>query len=253
MVRHGVGLDFIPVAEATRRGIAVANLPGCNTQAVAEYFFSSLFALRRPVGVIDHELRGKGWAAGRAVADGTAEIGGTTLGIVGVGAIGLRIAAIGRQGFGMTVLGTSRRKGRMAAGIEEVDLGDLFRRSDAIAVTCALTEETRGLVSAGMIAAMKPGAVLVNMSRGPVVDTAALMAALHSGTIAGAAIDVYDAQPVPPDSPLFDCPRLLMTPHIAGITATSLRQMSVGAAEEMLRILRGERPLNLVNPDHLKT
>lgn len=252
MVRHGVGLDFIPVAAATARGVAVANLPGSNTQAVAEYFFAALFALRRPIGAIDARLRDGGWDAARTLANSSAEIAATTVGVIGVGTIGGRIAAMARDGFGMTVLGASRRKGRMPACITEVDLERLFRQSDAIAVTCALTDETRGLVSARMIAEMKPTAVLINMSRGPVVDTAALLKALHDGAIGGAALDVYDAQPVPPESPLFDCPRLLMTPHVAGITATSLRQMSVGAAEEMLRILRGERPLNLVNPEYLK-
>ncbi|HEY2756510.1 MAG TPA: NAD(P)-dependent oxidoreductase [Pseudolabrys sp.] len=251
IVRHGVGLDFIPVEAATARGIAVANLPGSNTQAVAEYFFSALFALRRPVTRIDARFRADGWAAARAIADDASEVAGTTVGIIGVGAIGGRIARIARDGFGMTVLGVSRRKGRMPAGVEEAALDDLFGRSDAIAVTCALTNETRGLVSAALIAAMRPDAVLMNMSRGAVIDTAALMRALHSGAIGGAAIDVYDAQPVPPDSPLFACPRLLMTPHVAAITATSLRQMSVGAAEEMLRILRGESPINLVNPESL--
>jgi D-3-phosphoglycerate dehydrogenase len=226
-------------------------LPGSNTQAVAEYFFSALFALRRPVTRIDARFRADGWAVARALADNASEVAGTTIGIIGVGAIGGRIARIARDGFGMTVLGVSRRKGRMPGGVEEATLDDLFRRSDAIAVTCALTDETRGLVSAALIASMRPDAVLVNMSRGAVIDTAALMRALHGGAIGGAALDVYDAQPVPPDSPLFACPRLLMTPHVAAITATSLRQMSVGAAEEMLRILRGERPLNLVNPESL--
>lgn len=251
MVRHGVGLDFIPVEAATKRGIAVANLPGSNTQTVAEYFFSALFHLRQPLGRIDTRFRGDGWGPARAMADEVLEIAATTIGVIGVGAIGGRIAKIARDGFGMTVLGPSRRQGQPWRGIEEVTLEELFRRSDAIAVTGAFTDETRGLVSAARIGIMKPQAVLVNMSRGPVVETAALIDALHRGAIGGAAIDVYDAQPLPPDSPLFDCPRLLMTPHVAGLTATSLRQMSVGAAEEMLRILRGERPLNLVNPEHL--
>ena len=251
MVRHGVGLDFIPVEAATRRGIAVANLPGSNTQTVAEYFFSALFHLRRPLGRLDTRFRADGWGPARAMADDAFEIAATTVGIIGVGAIGGRIAQIARNGFGMTVLGASRHKGQARPGIEEVTLEELFRRSDAIAVTCAFTEETRGLVSAARVGMMKRDAVLVNMSRGPVVETVALIEALHRGAISGAAIDVYDAQPLSPDSPLFACPRLLMTPHVAGLTATSLRQMSVGAAEEMLRILRGERPLNLVNPEHL--
>jgi D-3-phosphoglycerate dehydrogenase len=246
IVRHGVGLDFIPVAAAQARDISVANLPGSNSQAVAEYFFSALLHLRRPLGVIDRTHREGGWAVARNDANRTAEIGGTTLGIVGVGAIGSRIAEIGAYGFGMTVLGVSRSRSRLAGIIRYVDLPELFERADAIAICTALTDETRGLIGADLIGRMKPSAVIVNISRGPVVDTQPLAEALIAGEIGGAALDVFDLQPLPPDSPLFGCPRLLLTPHAASLTSTSLRSMSVGAAEEMLRILRGEPPLNLV-------
>ena len=148
----------------------------------------------------------------------------------------------------MKVLGTSRRKGSLPQGIEEVSLPELFERSDAIVVCCALTDETRGLVNRDLLGRMRPHAVLVNVSRGAVIDTPAIIDALRSRKIAGAALDVFDVQPLPPDNALFDCPNLLLTPHTAGITATSSRAMAVGSAEEMLRILRGEAPLNLVNP-----
>lgn len=248
IVRHGVGLDFIPVDAATARGIAVANLPGSNTNAVAEYVMSALMHLRRPLYRLDSRLRSDGWNAARPIADSLPELSGSTLGILGVGTIGRRIADIARNGFGMTVLGTSRRKGSLPAGIEEVALEDLFARSDAIAVCCALTDQTRGLVNAGLISRMRSSAVLVNVSRGAVIETPALIEALRSGQIGGAALDVFDVQPLPPNDALFDCPNLLLTPHTAGITATSGRAMAVGSAEEMLRILRGEQPLNLVNP-----
>lgn len=248
IVRHGVGLDFIPVDAATARGIAVANLPGSNTNAVAEYVMSALMHLRRPLHRLDHRLRSEGWTATRPAADGLTELSGSTLGILGVGTIGRRIAGIAHDGFGMNVLGTSRRKGSLPAGIEEVSLQDLFARSNAIAVCCALTEETRGMVNPDLIARMRPTAVLVNVSRGAVIDTPALIDALRSGKIGGAALDVFDVQPLPPEDALFECPNLLLTPHTAGITATSGRAMAVGSAEEMLRILRGEQPLNLVNP-----
>jgi D-3-phosphoglycerate dehydrogenase len=248
IVRHGVGLDFIPVAAATARGIAVANLPGSNTNAVAEYVMSALMHLRRPLQRVDGRLRSEGWAASRAAADGLTELSGSVLGILGVGTIGRRIASIARDGFGMTVLGTSRRKGSLPAGIEEVAIEELFARSDAIAVCCALTDETRGLVSRDLIGRMRPSAVLVNVSRGAVIETPALVDALQSQRIGGVALDVFDVQPLPANDALFDCPNLLLTPHTAGITATSGRAMAVGSAEEMLRILHGEQPLNLVNP-----
>jgi D-3-phosphoglycerate dehydrogenase len=253
IVRHGVGVDFIPVAAATARGIPVANLPGSNTQAVAEYCFSALLCLRRPLHVMNARLRADGWDRARGAADTVWELGGTALGIVGVGMIGRRVAEMARYGFGMRVLGSSRRRGSLPQGIEDVGLEDLFARSDAVVISCALTEQTRGLVSERLISRMRPHGLLVNVSRGPVVDAAALLRALQTGAIAGAALDVFDVQPLAPSNELFDCPNLLLTPHVAGITGTSMRNMSVGAAEEMLRIMRGELPLNLVNPAYQST
>jgi D-3-phosphoglycerate dehydrogenase len=250
MVRHGVGLDFIPVDAATARGVAVANLPGSNTSAVAEYAISALLHLRRPIHLMNGLMRSDGWGASRATAEGFTELNGSTLGILGVGTIGRRVAQIAKHGFGMKVIGTSRRKGSLPADIEEVSLDQLFERSDALVICCTLTDETRGLVNAARIARMRPHGVLVNVSRGAVVENAPLIAALTASKLGGAALDVFDIQPLPADDALFGCPNLLLTPHSAAITASSSRGMAVGAAEEMLRILRGEQPLNLVNPGH---
>lgn len=250
MVRHGVGLDFIPVEAATRKGIAVANLPGSNTQAVVEYVLSAIFHLRRPVYRLDAGLRAEGWLKARPLADTLAEVGGTTLGILGVGAIGGLLAQRARLGLGMRVVGTSRRKGNLPEGVEEVDVDRLFAEADVVALTCALTDETRGIANRARIGSMKSDAVLINVSRGPVVDTAALIEALKGRRIAGAALDVFDTQPLPADDPLLSCPNLLLSPHSAALTATSGRAMSIGAAAEMVRILRGEDPVNLVNPDY---
>jgi D-3-phosphoglycerate dehydrogenase len=253
MVRHGVGLDFIPVQAATARGIAVANLPGSNTTAVAEYCMSALLHFQRPLQRMDGLMRRDGWAPARAVAEQLSEIGGTTLGILGVGTIGRRVAKIAREGFGMNVLGASRTKGSLPPFVEEASLEDLFERSDAIVISCSLTDETRGIVSASLIARMPRHSILINVSRGAVVDTTAVIEALNSQKIAGAALDVFDVQPLPASSALFNCPNLLLTPHAAAITASSSRAMAVGAAEEMVRILRDERPLNLVNPGYKAT
>lgn len=250
MVRHGVGLDFIPVDAATARGVAVANLPGSNTSAVAEYAMSAVLHLRRPIHVMDELMRSTGWGDARATTDGFTELNGATLGILGVGTIGRRIAQMAKQGFCMKVIGTSRRKGALPVDVEEVSLDQLFARSDALVICCSLTEETRGLVNAARIAQMKPDAVLINVSRGAVVENAPLIAALKAGKLGGAVLDVFDIQPLPADDALFDCPNLLLTPHAAALTASSSRGMAVGAAEEMLRILRGETPRNLVNPGH---
>ncbi len=248
IVRHGVGLDFIPVAAATARKIPVANLPGSNTTAVAEYVFSALLHLKRQLAIVDASLRTSGWGAARAKADYLGELGGSTLGILGVGAIGGRVAKMATHGFGMRVRGNSRSGTTLDGLIESVGLDELFATSDAVVISCPLTDETRGIVNTHLISLMRPHSVLINISRGPVVKTDALVEALNAKKIGGAALDVFDVQPLPVTDPLLACPNLLLTPHVAGITATSGHAMSVGAAEEMLRILRGERPINLVNP-----
>ena len=251
MVRHGVGLDFIPVEAATAKGIAVANLPGSNTTAVAEYCMSAMLQLYRPLYRMDALLRREGWVPARAVAERLTELGGSSLGILGVGTVGRRIAKIAHEGFGMKVMGTSRRKGSLPPFVQEAPLEELFEKADTIVVSCSLTDETRGIVDASLIARMRRHAILINVSRGAVVETAAIVEALNSRTIAGAALDVFDVQPLPADSALFKCPNLLLTPHAAAITASSSRGMSIGAAEEMVRILRGDRPINLVNPESM--
>ena len=251
IVRHGVGLDWVPLAAATARKIPVANLPGSNTQAVAEYVFATLFHLRRQVGPIDGWLRASGWAAAKARASDMAEIGGGTLGVLGTGEIGRRVATIARGGFGMRVLGHSRGNADHGGLIEPVTRDALFARSDVVVVACALTEATRGMVDARLLGLMRPSAMLINVARGAILDTDATVAALRAGAIAGAALDVFEVQPLAPDHPLHGCPNLLLTPHIAGTSSTSLRTMGIGSAEEMLRILRGEPPLNLVNPEVL--
>lgn len=248
VVRHGVGLDLIPVAAATARRIPVANLPGSNTTAVVEYCIASMLHMRRNLAQIDARLRTDGWAAARPVADAGTELHGSTLGIVGVGAIGRRVAAVAAA-LGMEVLGLTRRPDTLPADIIAVDKTTLFATADIVVLTCPLNDETRGLVDAATLATMKRDALLVNVARAAVVDTAALLAALASGRLGGAAMDVHDRQPLPADDPVFSTPRLLLTPHVAGITATSLLGMSRGAVQTMLTLLRGERPLNVVNPE----
>jgi D-3-phosphoglycerate dehydrogenase len=247
VVRHGVGLDMIPVEAATAKGIPVANLPGSNTQTVVEYCLAAMLHLRRGVATMDARLRSAGWAAARPFADGTSELGGSTLGIVGVGAIGGRLAAI-CSALGMHVLGLTRRPGTLPAGVEAVDKQQLFARSDVVVLCCPLTEQTRGLVDAATVATMKPTAILVNVARGPVIATDAVLRALREGRLGGAALDVHDRQPLAGTEPVFDAPNLLLTPHVAGISDTSMRAMSEGTIATLLALLRGERPANVVNP-----
>jgi len=247
VVRHGVGLDMIPVEAATARGIPVANLPGSNTAAVVEYCVASMLHLRRGLATLDARLRGEGWSVARPLSDAATDLAGSTCGIVGVGAIGSRLAQVA-SALGMRVLGLTRRPQALPAGIEAADKATLFAQSDVVVLCCPLTEQTRGLVDAATLGTMRRSALLVNVSRGPVVDTVALVAALRAGRLGGAALDVHDRQPLTGDEPAFDAPNLLLTPHIAGVTETSMRSMSVAAIATLLALLRGERPANVVNP-----
>lgn len=248
VVRHGVGLDMIPVPAATTRRIPVANLPGSNTAAVVEYVIAALFHFRRPLARFDAALRADGWARARPLADHSTELAGSTLGIVGVGAIGSRLA-LAAQALGLKVIAHTRRPGTLPAGVSACALDELFAQADAVALCCPLTDATRGLVDAARLARMKPHAVLINVARGPVVVTQAVIDALRAGRIAGAAMDVHDVHPLAGAEPVFAAPNLLLTPHIAGVTATSLYAMSEGSVSTMLALLRGERPSNVVNPE----
>lgn len=247
VVRHGVGLDMIPMDAADQHRIPVANVPGSNTSAVVEYCLAAMLNLRRPLAAIDARLRHAGWSAARPLADHSAELEGMTCGIVGVGAIGTRLAQAA-AGLGMSVLGLTRRPDSLPPGVRPATRQTLFANADIIVLCCPLTDETRGLANAAMINSMKPGALLINVSRGPVVETAALLDALRRGHLGGAALDVHDVQPLPADSPALAVPNLLLTPHIAGITDSSMRRMSEGAVANLLALLRGEPAPNIVNP-----
>lgn len=248
VVRHGVGLDMIPVSAATARGIPVANLPGSNTAAVVEYCVAAMLHLRRNLSAVDATLRGDGWAVARPLADRGTELAQAVCGIVGVGAIGTRLAAVA-AGLGMRVLGLTRRPETLPPGVEAASKEQLFAQADVIVLCCPLNEQTRGLVDAPTLAAMKPDALLINVSRGAVIDTASVLQALRLGRLGGAALDVHDRQPLTGQEPVFDAPNLLLTPHVAGITGTSLHAMSRGAVDTLLALLRGQRPANVVNPE----
>jgi D-3-phosphoglycerate dehydrogenase / 2-oxoglutarate reductase len=248
VIRHGVGLDMIPVTAATARRIPVANLPGSNTQAVVEYCLAAMLHLRRGLAAMDATMRRDGWAAARPLADSGTELGGSTLGIVGVGAIGSRLAAVA-NGLGMKVLGLTRRPATLPAGVQAADKQKLFAQSDVVVLACPLTEQTRGLVDAATLATMKRDALLINVARGPVIDTGAVIVALGEGRLGGAALDVHDRVPLAGSEAVFSAPRLLLTPHIAGITGTSLRAMREAAISTLHALLRGERPANVVNPE----
>ncbi|MFL5260651.1 MAG: NAD(P)-dependent oxidoreductase [Hyphomicrobiales bacterium] len=248
-IRHGAGLDMIPVDAATVAGVLVANVPGANAVTVAEYVTFASLALLRRFRFIDTDLRSKGWLAGRSHAESAGELGGRTIGIIGMGNIGRAIAAAAMGGFGMRVLGHSRRNAGFPEHVTPVSLDELLAQSDIVVLACPLTEETRGMIGATELARMRTGALLINVSRGPVVVEADLVSALHSGRLGGAALDVFATQPLPADHPFFGFANVILTPHLAGITEEAMERMGTVVAQETIRILAGRLPVNLVNPE----
>lgn len=250
-IRHGAGLDMIPMAAATKAGVIVANTPGANARTVAEYVFFAAMTLLRRFRLVDRDLRADGWNAARRHADLTRDLDGLTLGIVGFGNIGRQVHAIARHGYGLDVLIHSRSRRDVPEDAEFVGLDDLAARCDVMVLCCPLTEETRGLVGARVLGRMKPDALVINISRGPVIDDDAMLAALREGRIGGAALDVFDRQPLPDGHPYLGFDNVVVTPHMSGITEGSMRRMGMAAAEEAARVLRGDLPENLCNPEAL--
>lgn len=248
-IRHGAGLDMIPVDAATKAGVLVANVPGVNARTVAEHVFMVSMALLRRFRTMDRDLRADGWNAGREHAYAARELTGRTVGIVGMGSVGKEVARIAMHGFGLEVIANTRRRESLPEGVAFASVDELMVGADIVVLCCPLTLETTGLVSRDRIALMKPDALLVNVARGPVVDDQALIAALRDNRIGGAALDVFATQPLPADHPFLGFDNVIVTPHMAGITEESMMRMGTGAAAEALRILAGELPLNLRNPE----
>jgi D-3-phosphoglycerate dehydrogenase len=246
---HGTGTDLVPLASANAHGVAVANLPGENAASVAEYCVMAMLMLARNIVPITSAMRARPWDEARALGAAAHEIAEMAAGIVGVGAIGSRLARILRQGFGMRVLGHQRRLDRLPEQAEPATLERLLAESDFVVLACPLTPETHHLLDRERFALMKPTAWLVNVGRGPVVEEAALVEALRERRIAGAMLDVYEHYRIEPGHPLFALDNALLTPHLSGMTRESRRRMGQAAAEATLAMLAGERPAHFVNPE----
>lgn len=249
VVRHGVGLDFIPVVRASARQIPVANTPAVNANAVAEYAFAAMLAMSRQLARFDQHVRQGNWQSRRTAGADTFELRGRTIGVIGYGAIGKRIGEIATQGFSMKVVAHTTTPSRLPPHVEALSLNELFAASDFIVVACPLTPQTRGMVDRHALAHAKPKAVLINVGRGPVIRETDLAGALNEGRISGAVLDVFEVQPLPADSGLRDHPRVLLTPHLAGITQDAERAMGMMAVDTVLALIRGERPDNIVNKE----
>jgi glyoxylate reductase len=244
-----VGYNNIDVAEATRLGILVTNTPGVLTEATADLAWALILAVPRRVVEGDRVMRaGKfpGWGPNYMLGG---DVTGRTLGLVGPGRIALAVAerAIG---FKMNILYTGRRESPSldAIGGRQVGLDRLLNESDFVSLHVPLTAETTHLINARTLALMKPTAYLINTSRGPVVDEAALVDALKAGRIAGAGLDVYEREPLMAHS-LADCENAVLLPHLGSATFQTRARMSRIAAENVIAVLEGRRPPNLVNPD----
>jgi D-3-phosphoglycerate dehydrogenase len=243
--RAGVGVDNVDVDAATRAGITVVNAPTGNTIAAAEHTLALLLGLARRVAAADASMRRGEWQ--RARFQGV-ELRGKTIGIVGLGKIGLAIADRAR-GLEMTVLGHDPYVTADQAalrGVELVDLDALLARSDVVTVHVPLTRATRGLIGRAAIAKMKPGAFVLNVARGGILDEAAIAEALRDGRLGGAGVDVFEAEP-PTGSPLLDAPNTLLTPHLGASTAEAQVAVAIEVAAQVLEVLDGRPARAAVN------
>jgi D-3-phosphoglycerate dehydrogenase len=248
---HGIGVDPVDMATAAEIGLPVANTPAANVQSVAELAISQMLAIARRVRESDDAMRHDNYAY-RYSRD-FRELSGAVLLIVGFGQIGRRTAEIARTGFGMRVLVHSpsvRRAEIETAGFEvAADLDAALAIADYVSLHQMLTPTTRGFLNADRLGRMKTGATLVNTARGALVDTDALIAAVRSGHLRGAAMDVFDKEPLPEGHPFIAEPGILLSPHIGGSTEEALERTAVQVAQAVIAALEGRRPANLVNPD----
>jgi (S)-sulfolactate dehydrogenase len=237
--RLGVGLDNIDVTACQARGIAVIPATGANARSVAEYVIAAALLLRRGAYGSSAEVAAGRWPR-NALSDGR-EVGGCTLGLVGFGGIGQLTASLAR-GVGMQVVAfdaqmSADHPAYAEQGVRCVGLGELIATSDVVSLHVPLVDSTRNLFDAARLAALKPGAVLINTARGGIVDEVALAAALRAGRLGGAAIDVFGSEPLPAAPHFEGCPNLLLTPHIAGLSAEANERVSSLIAQRVLEAL----------------
>ena len=249
--RAGVGVDNVDLDAATRAGIVVVNAPTGNTIAAAEHTLALMYGLARRIAAGDSAMRAGDWKAARGRLTGV-ELRGRTLGIVGLGKIGQAIADRARA-MEMTILGQDpfvTAEQAALHGIELVEIGELLRKSDVVTVHVPLTRQTRGMIGKRELGWMKPTALLLNVARGGIIDEQALADALAAGTVAGAAIDVFEHEPPfepNPRSPLLDAPNTLLTPHLGASTAEAQVRVAEEVAAQIVDVLDGRPARYAVN------
>lgn len=254
IVKHGAGVDNIPIPFATSRGVMVANTPGGNNStAVAEGAVTLMLAVLRRVREMDAVVRENRWDErwNTRLSDLTE----ARVGLIGFGRIARCTARICGAGFGAEIAAydpmLSDEEIR-ATGATPMDLPELLAWSDVISIHVPLTDTSRNLIGAEQLALMRKGAVIVNTSRGGIIDEKALAAALQSDQIGGAGIDVFEYEPPKPGNPLFSLPNIVLSPHVAGVTEASMKGMALACADVIDTVLAGKRPATLLNPEVCK-
>ena len=245
------GYNIVDVKAAQERGLIVANIPGYSSNSVSQFVFAMILELTCHTAEHARAVKEGGWVRSpdwSFTVSPIRELAGKTLGIVGLGAIGKRVALIGHAlGMRVIAVGKPEQEPTLLPGfrIFRVPLEELLATSDVVTLHCPLTEETRRLMNAQRIARMKPTAVLINTARGPLIDEAALAEALQKGAIAGAALDVLSSEPPSADNPLLSAPRCIVTPHIAWASVEARKRLLQLAAENIQAFLQGN-PINVV-------
>jgi D-3-phosphoglycerate dehydrogenase / 2-oxoglutarate reductase len=247
IARTGVGYDAIDLEAATASGVLVTTTPGANHHSVAEAAIGLILASLRRFAFADRQMRTSGWNP-RPYG---VELRGKIVGVVGTGLIGKEVVRR-LQGWDVTIVVADVIRDQAFAeryGVRYVELPELFATSDVVTIHAPMLPSTHHLVSETVLKSMKPSAYLVNTSRGPLVDEAALATALKEGWIAGAALDVFEIEPLPSDSPLLGLPNVTLTQHVAGVTWESMQAMTAMAVDSVAAVLRGEVPPTAVNPE----
>ncbi|WP_454798264.1 hydroxyacid dehydrogenase [Novosphingobium lindaniclasticum] len=250
IVKHGAGVDNIAIPAASAQGVMVANTPGGNNStAVAEGAVSMMLSLLRQSREMDALVRGNRWNERWQIRLG--DLTGAKVGLIGFGRIARCVARICSAGFGAEVAAFDPMvpdEDMRAAGVEPLPLERILQR-DIVSIHTPLSEGTRNLIDTVELGLMAPHAILVNCSRGGIVNEAALAEALRSGQIAGAGIDVFEAEPPSPDNPLFGLTNCMLSPHVAGVTEAGMKDMALHVASVVDCVSRGERPATLLNPE----
>jgi D-3-phosphoglycerate dehydrogenase / 2-oxoglutarate reductase len=245
--RYGIGVDMVDLKAAGELGIPVCNVPDYCIEEVSTHTLAFVLALNRHTLIHNTHVRSGKW--GGVPGGAPARLAGQVIGIVGLGNIGREVARKASP-LGLKVLGYDPYlpiERAAALGVELTSLQDLLHRSDYVCLHCPLTDETRHLIGQAQLTQMKPTAYLINVSRGPVVDQAALIQALQSGTIQGAALDVLEQEPPQPDDPLLALDNVIITPHLASWTSEAIVQLRGDTARNVVTVLQGGLPRSIVN------